>query len=277
MKTLLSIILLSLINIAAAQQLVPKWESEPVFNVPESVYFDAETELVYVSNIVGNPSEKDKQGFISLVEKDGKIKNLKWVTGLYAPKGMAIQNGKLYVTDIDRIAIINITKGEIEKFIPVPEAKFLNDMVFDNNGTLYISGTGTNAIYKLRNGQIEKWLSDNPLIAYPNGLAFEHNKVLIGTDKGLVSIDPDTKETTLLIEHQGGIDGLIPLGNNKYIVSDWMGKTELISTLNEPIILRNTTDQKINSADLGFIKESNTILIPTFFDNRITALDFIEK
>ncbi|MDZ7774394.1 MAG: hypothetical protein U5L09_01655 [Bacteroidales bacterium] len=49
------------------------------------------------------------------------------------PKGMVITNGYLYVTDIDRIAKVDIQQGTIVKYISVEGSSFLNDMeVLDN-------------------------------------------------------------------------------------------------------------------------------------------------
>jgi hypothetical protein len=51
--------------------------------------------------------------YISKVSPKGKMVNLKWMTGLDAPKGAAIHDGKLFVTDIDRLVEIGIDVGEI--------------------------------------------------------------------------------------------------------------------------------------------------------------------
>jgi hypothetical protein len=44
-----------------------------------------------VSNIDGKPDQKDQRGFISEVSpSNGSVVELDWLTGLNAPKGMAI-------------------------------------------------------------------------------------------------------------------------------------------------------------------------------------------
>jgi hypothetical protein len=53
------------------------------------VYHDTSADVLYVSCINGVPADKkDEDGFIAKVGMDGKIINLKWATGLSAPKGM---------------------------------------------------------------------------------------------------------------------------------------------------------------------------------------------
>ena len=274
MKRLLFLLLILLSLKVAGQEVKQIWQTREIFDVPESVlyYNNNGNDVLFVSNIAGNPSEKDGNGFISMLSTFGKIIKLKWITGLNAPKGMAVFNGKLYVTDIDRIAIIDIDKSMIVKFVDVSGASFLNDMVFDGKGNLYISDMTANVIYRYSNGEISQWLSATSLLSNPNGMAFEKDMVLIGTSNGILSANPDTKKVDLLVENSGGVDGLIPLGNSHYVVSDWSGKIQIISPNTKPLILSNTTEQKINAADLGFIPDTRTILIPTFFDNRITAI-----
>jgi hypothetical protein len=62
-------------------------------------------------------------------------------------------------------------------------------------------------------------------------------------------------------------------GKANFIVSDWAGKTSWISKEGQVIELINTTQKKINAADLEFIREKNLIIIPTFFDNRVVAYE----
>lgn len=268
--TILLLISIALLNTSMAQSLTEMWKSEAVFATPESVYYDAARNQVYVSNINGQPTDKDGNGFISLLAEDGTIKELKWVEGLNAPKGMAVYKNNLYVTDIDRVAIIDIKKGKIIKYIDVPGAQFLNDMVADESGIVYITDMAKNQMLVLENENINLWLEDDPLSS-PNGLAIENGNILVGCSNYLLSFDPKTKESEFLIKETGGIDGLIPVGDGKYVISDWSGKIQLISINQPPIILQNTTEQNIQAADLGYISGQEMIIIPTFFDNRLIA------
>ena len=84
------------------------WESKDDLRVPESVCYDDARNKIYVSNIDGKPSEKDGNGFISMLTTEGDIMNLKWVDGLDAPKGMGIHKGSLFVADIDNLRIIDL-------------------------------------------------------------------------------------------------------------------------------------------------------------------------
>lgn len=274
MKKLILFMGLFLPLVVTAQSLKPVWETPKVMETPESVFYNYHDNLIYVSNINGNPSDKDGNGFISLLNPDGKIIKLKWVQGLNAPKGMAMKGDYLYVTDIDRLAEIDIRNQKIVNFYPAQGAEFLNDAQEGNNGLIYVTDTKKGAIYVLSNNRMYTWMTD-PLLKGANGLAWRNEKLLVGTADYLLQVDPTNKTIKKLVPNKGGIDGLVPLGNGKYLVSDWSGKIQIISPNGKSVVLSNTTAEKINAADLGYIPKSKLVLIPTFFDNRIIAKQIV--
>jgi sugar lactone lactonase YvrE len=236
---------------------------------PESVWYDQARDQIYVSNINGNPTDKDNNGFIALLHKDGTVKVLQWVAGMDAPKGMAVVGNLLYVTDIDKFHVINIDEARIIKTVKVDSALFLNDMASDNEGNIYISDMSRNHLLKYDGSKTEIWLQTD-LINAPNGLSFFDNYLYSGTKDNLLKVDVSTKNVEILVKGTGPIDGLIPLGDNKFVISDWSGKITLVNP-DEKLVLSNTSDEKVQAADLGFIPEEKLILIPTFFDNRVIA------
>ena len=246
------------------------WETKKVLKVPESVYYRTKNNMIYVSNINGKPSAKDGNGFISLLNEDGQIVKLQWATGLDAPKGMAIKGDYLFVSDIDRLAEIDLNNGKIIRFIGFPGAKFLNDVAVGQDGEIYVTDTDLGAVFVLKAGKAHLW-STNPLLKGANGLAEKRGKLFIGASGHLLEANTKTGKIRIIAHVAGGIDGLIPLGNGRFILSDWAGKIQLISADKAPVVLSNTTKQKINAADLGFIPGKKIILIPTFFDNRVVA------
>src|SRR5436190_7439339 len=77
------------------------------FRSPESVRYDADQDVWFVSNIAGFGSDKDGRAYIIRVQA-GKLDSMSvfaisGVNGvqLDAPKGMAIQGDTLWVADID--------------------------------------------------------------------------------------------------------------------------------------------------------------------------------
>ena len=124
-----------------AQQLVKVWETAPVLKTPESVIYCPGNDQIYVANINGNASEKDGNGFISILSSKGEVVNLEWVSGLHAPKGMGIYDGKLYVADIE--------DRKIWRYDIHPDGTLKNKnyfaphgsdgMTIDNRGNIYLT------------------------------------------------------------------------------------------------------------------------------------------
>ena len=112
------------------------WSLDGFMN-PESVYADGGS--YYVSNVNGGPLDKDGNGFISKVSGDGKMTTLKWIEGMNAPKGMVMNGGKLYVSDIDDLIEIDAAAGKITATYPAEGAVFLNDTAVDEAGNVYVS------------------------------------------------------------------------------------------------------------------------------------------
>jgi DNA-binding beta-propeller fold protein YncE len=252
-----------------AQSFELVWKTDAVFKVPESVYFDETRNQIYVSNINGKPTVKDNNGFISLLNTDGSIKKLKWITGMDAPKGMALNDSLLYVTDIGRFHIINVNTLKIIKTINVDGAEFLNDIALNPNGDIYISDMAKNRLHRFDGVKVEIWLTGDDLVS-PNGLAFYKQFLYVGTQNSILKVDPVEKSVKVHITETGPVDGLIPLGGNKYVISDWSGRI-LIADFDTKIVLQNTTNQDIQAADLGYIPDEKLVLIPTFFNNRVVA------
>lgn len=246
------------------------WESADLLTTSESVCYYSENKDLFVSCINGNPLDKDGKGFIARLSLTGDIVVLKWVTGLNAPKGMGIFNNFLYVTDIDRVIKISIKDEKIVKEFIVEGAKFLNDITVDPDGNVYVSDMTTNQIHRIHKDEIDAYYSNENIIK-PNGLAFENGKLLIGTKNGIFSLTTNNKQLTHLVKNTGGIDGLEPDGNGNYIISDWSGKVQLVNPDKEAIVLFNSGNDGINAADICYIADRQLLLVPTFFDNRVTA------
>lgn len=251
-----------------------RWQTPDVLMTSESVCFDPLANLLYVSCINGNPADKDGNGFIAQIALTGEIKNLNWISGLNAPKGMSVNKSKLYVTDIDRVVEIDINKAIISNEFRIEGAKFLNDITSDPNGNIYISDMATGKIHRISNGVVETWVSDEEIEA-PNGMLFESNEILIGTKKGIYAIRINDKRIWPLLLIEGGIDGLKSDDHGNYFISDWKGKIQLVNIDKESSILIDTSTLGVNAADMEFIPGKNMLFVPTFSDNRVIAYEII--
>lgn len=267
LKNYLFIALISIGLSASAQSLTKIWTTPEGLKTPESALYDAASDIIYVSNIDGNAADKDGNGFISLVNLDGKIKNLRWVTGLNAPKGLAIHKGNLYVSDIDELVVISIKDAKITKRVKLENAKFLNDVTAAEDGTVFVTDMRDNKIYVLDNDQLTLWL-DNPLVVNPNGLWAEKGKLYIGTAQ-IIEADIKTKALKVLVDNCGGIDGIEKMENGEFVYSNWPGRI-FVTKGPESIKLLDTVDKK-NTADIDYIPGKKLVLVPTFLGNSLEA------
>jgi len=268
-------ILLCLRMLGAEATLRERWSTPLVFEVPESVFFDPEAGCCYVSNINGGPSQKNGKGFLSKVDINGEVLDLDWITGLNAPKGMGIHGEKLYVTDIDRIVVIDKNRGTVLTAHSVPGAKFLNDIAVDPEGTVYISDSSADTIYALEDGRITTVLSGGRYLKGPNGLFWEGGTLLIGVRSRILRWNPDKEELTVLVKTSGGIDGLQPTGAGDYLISDWSGIVRLVSPSGEEQVLMDVTSKKANTADFCYISEKNLLIVPTFGGNQLWSFELM--
>lgn len=245
------------------------WTTEKVFNVPESVYYNEDGDILYVANINGKPTQEDGNGFISKLHMDGSMETLKWIEGLSAPKGMGMANGDLYVTDINEVVVIDVEENKISKRYKAKNAQFLNDITVDKHGRIYISDMQTGALYRIENDKMDIWF---PVGSFnrPNGLNYHQNKILLGTNGRIYSIDPENKTKSVIAEVDVSVDGLEVRRNGDLIFSDWSGKVQITpGDHKQSFVLFDTSEQKINAADIHFIQDKELLLVPTFFDNRV--------
>ena len=282
-KPIIASLLFVFANGCVEKQNSPTWKLNNGLAQPESVVYDENQSLLYVSNVQGHPMEKDGQGYISIVSLDGIMLKSQWVVkGLNAPKGMAIVGETLYVSDIDALVAININEGEVIARYELEEAKFLNDVTADKTGNVYVSDMLTNTIHCLCNGKFETWLHDDDLIS-PNGLVAEDTRLIVGTwgimtdgfatstAGHLKAVNYTDKKITSLGsgEPVGNLDGVASDGAKGYYVTDWMlgkvfhfdadGKAQEIMQLNA------------GSADHVYLKAQKLLVIPMMNESELIA------
>lgn len=251
-----------------------KWETDTLLTTCESVLYDEDEDILYVSNINGAPDGKDKNGFISKVSLDGQVTEQFWVKGIDAPKGMGLHNGKLYVADIDRVHEIDTKTGKISKTYPVQGATFLNDITV-NNGKVYISDSRGGSVYMIEDGKLSTWMEN---LQGPNGLFAENGEMLMALwdAKTLNTVDASSKEVTKRTDGLENPDGIEAIGNNEYLVSSWNGMVHHIDGDWKKTLVLDTRQDSVSAADIEYVKSKNLLLVPTFFKNKVMAYE-VEK
>lgn len=250
------------------------WETDTLLKTCEAVRYNSEENSIYVSNIGGvPPSKKDGDGSMSIINLEGKIINQHWVTGIDAPKGVSYFKNDLYVTDIDNVVKINKKTGVIEKKYTVENALFLNDLDIDSNGDVYFTDSKADKIHKLVNDDLSVWLDLKGV--NPNGILIEKDRILVVSSSGgdFISIDKKSKERTVIATGIVGGDGIVPIKDG-YLVSSWKGEIYFVvsnASNTKAVKILDTTNQKLNTADIDIIPHKNILLVPTFFGNKVVA------
>jgi sugar lactone lactonase YvrE len=259
----------------------PKWTLTG-FAQPESVVFAANQNVLYVSNINGEGTAKDGNGFISKVGADGRMIRRDWLRGLNAPKGLGYKNGLLYIADIDELVVVDTGNGRIKARHKAAGAKFLNDVALDAGGRVYVSDLFTNTIWRL-NGESLGVMIASPKLEGPNGLLVEGDRLIVGSwgvltgngfeassDGYLLSVD----RTTAAIEPRfapipfANLDGVVSDGRGGYIVSDWLHGNVYKVSANGENTLWLLLEQ--GSADIA-MGPNRTVLVPMMLNNELRA------
>ncbi len=266
MKVLAIFLFLLITAAGQAQHSLEKiWETDTTLAIPESVLYD--NNVLYVSLIDGQPWGIDGKGEIAKLDKNGKIINASWATGLNAPKGMGIWNKKLFVADVTEVVIINTATGKIEIKIPVEGAKGLNDITIDSKGTVYVSDSQLGKVHKIKNDKAELYLSG---LTGVNGLKAVGNDLYILTAKDVFKVGADKKLVSIAKMEIGG-DGIEPVGNGDYIVSCWVGLIYYMDKDGKMQTLLDTREQKKSTADIGYNSSQRIVYVPTFFKKSVVA------
>jgi DNA-binding beta-propeller fold protein YncE len=259
-------------------ELVEVWKTDTLLRVPESVIYDKENDVIYVSNMNDNPREKDGNGFISRLSTSGEILDLKWVADMSSPKGLGIYEGKLYVSDVDEVIVIDIAKGEIEERIFLEGAKMINDISIDAQGNVYISDSDNNSIFLISNGVVSDWLSEG--LNAPNGLLVDGGRLLVASmgSEDFTTVDLATKQITVLADSINKGDGIASVGiPGHFLVTDWFGRVFMVYPDGNKAVLLDTRDQEIGAADIDYIPSKHLLLVPTFARQHVAAYKLVEK
>jgi hypothetical protein len=262
----------------------PLWELAG-FDAPKSVLYDARSDSYFVSNVNGDPTTRDGNGYIAQVSSDGRLLHKIWFPGLNAPKGMAIYGDYLFVADIDQLVVIHKVTAKLMGRHPALPSKYLSDVAVDALGRVYVSDMLDDTIYRLQNGVFDKWVESAALMG-PNALKVVKDELWVAgwgrivdgfktTEPGhIVAIDLETKELENVGQGYpiGNLDGLEPIGGDRFLATDWVaGGLLLIDQYGRPQVL---ADLPQGSGDMGFNPLLKQVVVPLMADGKIVAYQF---
>jgi len=263
----------------------------PGFSSPESVVVSGDD--VFVSNlgVKLEPMEKDGDGFISKLDRQGNIKVLKWVDQLNAPKGLIAVNGVLYVADIDRVLGYRQRDGKpvFELDLAASGSKFLNAFARYDNRRLLLSATDLSKVFviDLLSRSYRELKFDSPPRG-PNGLKKLGPRLMVvewGSDNqanGKVKaylLDGYTAklEKTWEPSPAGYFDGVVSLGANRWLISNWVkfepgGLLQVLDTRDGKVSVANEKIPLAGPADL-FLDDQNKLWVPGMLEGKVYRMN----
>jgi glucose/arabinose dehydrogenase len=245
-----------------------QWRTEGL-RTPESVlYHQGENgPVLYVSEIQGESTAADGQGGIAKMSPAGKMINRDWVRGLNAPKGMAIHQGTLYVSDLHDVVAIDIASGKVKSRVTVPDSVFLNDIAVDSSGNVFVSDTRTNKVHRIQGNASEVYLEN---VEGANGLTFVDDTLYVAAADSLWRVDDNKQLTRVAQGFEENADGVEQIAPGEFIVSSWAGLVYHVDDQGELKKLLDTRG-KGNTADIGWNPEQEVLYVPTFNTHAVVA------
>ncbi len=253
--------------------------------------WDSVRGIWYVSNINGNPPQKDDNGYIvRLNPNGGTIDSVPFINGadaditLDAPKGMALKGDTLWVADIDNVRAYDVNTGNQVASVSLRglRATFLNDVAVGNDGGIYITDSGIafkadgsvthpgkSRVFVVRN------LAASEAVVLPkesaaNGIAWNPSRnawMIVGFNtKDIYEWVTGAKEATVTGTGIGGADGLVILGSGRALYSSWADSSLNLFEGGESHTFRKGLPAP---ADIGYDPARKLIAVPMFTANRV--------
>lgn len=244
------------------------WRISHELSYPETVIYDKERDVLYVSNYLSDGSQS-----LSKVSLEGEVERAVWISDLVQPTGMAIRDDTLFVVERTHLAEVDIPSSRLRRY-PIPDPGFPNDVAVDEKGNLYVTDGQKGAILKFNEGNFTFWKAGSRF-AQVNGIHYAEGKIFVAcnADARILSIDLETDEMRTVGRFDKGtlIDGIETDEAGNLLVSDYQGKIFRITPEGQKQLLLDATAPKQYCANFAYIPEKSLLIVPTLTDNRIVA------
>lgn len=240
---------------------------------PQSFIVDPALGNYFISNINGNPVNRDNNGFIMKLDRSGKL--LLSIRGgspqitLHAPDGLALKGNHLYVTDIDSLRWFDKNSGKPLGHIDFTGigVKRLRGLAFDDESNLYVSDVLANAIYKIETGndhEVSVFKKDNHL-GNPSGMVYDSVRrrliVVTRATGKILAVGMDGKISPIIRKTFKNLHGVDWDREGDLLVSDESaGKIYRIKKFSRTEIVRENI---MTPAGISFDYARNLILVPS--------------
>ncbi len=230
----------------------------------------------------GKGDALDGNGYVSRISSQGEMLDQNWLTGLDAPKGLAISGGVLFGTDIQKMFGAKVSGGKMLFRRTVEQANYLNDTAKGEGGSVWVTDARGNSIWQVTN-RGERKVHAPPSLVRPNGLTAVGRTIfaLVGSPgEG----DPGDRRSIYRIDQDGSIAILpttpVHFGTADGLESDGRGGWFLTTNAAQEVIhVSKTGASKVlvklesNTTDLHFDRKTNRLYVPLGRANALVAFD----
>ncbi len=262
------------------------------FGFPESVRYDPDQDLYFVSNMAGPGSLKDGNGYIARVfaAEPGRaevfIQGGKNGVVLDAPKGMAIHGDTLWVADIDVLRGFHRRTGAPLATIDLrpQRPQLLNDVAVGPDGSLHVTDTGIamtdkgviyqggDRIFRIAPDRSVTTIASGAGLGRPNGITWDPDGkrwIVVSFDpfrSEVYAIRPGDSVRTVLARGTGKFDGVERLADGRLLVTCWTDSSlHVIDGQRTQRVVRDLWQP----ADLGVDTRRGHVAIPLALQGRV--------
>jgi sugar lactone lactonase YvrE len=259
---------------------------------PESVRYDPDQDVYFVSNMLGFGSVKDGNGYIvrvaaaELGRVEMFIQGGRGGVSLDAPKGMALHGDTLWVADIDVLRGFDRRTGAPLATVDLrPQgAVLLNDVAVGPDGSLYVTDSGIimsekgvlhpggDKILVVGPGRAVTVLARGSVLGRPNGIAWDptgRRWIVASFDpfrSEVYALRPGDSTRTVLASGSGRFDGVEVLADGRMLVTGWNDSSvRLVARGRDERIVRHLAQP----ADLGVDTRRRRVAVPLVMTGRV--------
>jgi sugar lactone lactonase YvrE len=266
------------------------------FQGPESVRYDPDQDVFFVTNMTGYGSALDGNGYISRISAANPDSGSVFAQGgtggvtLDAPKGLALHGDTLWTADIHALRGFDRHTGAplaTIDFAPL-HAVQLNDIAIGPDGTIHVTDTGIimgkdgvvhlgpDRIFVVGPNRAISVAAQGPQLRRPNGITWDaaHARWIVVSFDPFVgevaTMPPDMSSRTVIRSGTGQLDGVEVLRDGTILFTSWADSS--VHALRGGRDLRIIRDVPV-AADIGIDTRRNRLAIPLSMLGRVQLWD----
>jgi hypothetical protein len=108
-------------------------------------------------------------------------------------------------------------------------------------------------------------------IAGANGLMAVGSDLYVAGSGTFQKVDAQKTITTIGEGYEKGLDGIVLLSKNEFILSNYRGMLYYVNADGTKQVLLDTRDKKIMANDISYNPTTKTLYVPSFGTNRVIA------